>query len=331
MIRCVSMKPQLPVRYLLAAVSAGFRGHAVIHPAAKMKYNRRRMGEPAEIYLGTSAFTASGWEGVFYPKGLKPADYLSHYATQFGSVEVDSTFYRIPTEAMVKRWYNATPKGFIFAAKIPQVITHEKMLEGAGDDFKEFLRAMDHLQEKLGPLLFQFPYYNKNKIAKPEDFFDRLWPFLASLPKGYKFAVEIRNKSFLVPVLADSLRQCGIALALIDHPWMPPVNELLQDFDPITADFTYIRWLGDRYAIEDVTKTWDKTVVDRREPLSDWAKACRLILKRGVNIFAYANNHYAGHAPATIRLFEELLGRSAKVPSGVAKISDPVQPTFNFE
>jgi uncharacterized protein YecE (DUF72 family) len=268
------------------------------------------MAKPAQIHLGTSAFTADGWEGVFYPAGLKPADYLSHYATQFGSVEVDSTFYRIPSPSMVKRWYDVTPKGFVFSAKVPQVITHEKMLEDSGDDLKQFLRAMDHLKEKLGPLLFQFPYFNKKKFAKPEDFFERLWPFLGDLPKGYQFVVEVRNKNFLVPVLADSLRQCGIALALIDHPWMPPVDELFQRFDPITADFTYIRWLGDRYGIEKVTKTWSKTVVDRRRALSDWAKACRLILKRGVSIFAYANNHYAGHAPATIRMFEEIFEKT---------------------
>jgi uncharacterized protein YecE (DUF72 family) len=264
------------------------------------------MADAAQIRLGTSAFTADGWEGVFYPEGLKPADYLAHYATQFGSVEVDSTFYRSPSVAMVKRWYSVTPAGFVFAAKVPQVITHEKMLADCGDELNQFLRAMDELKEKLGPLLFQFPYFNKKAFAKPEDFFARLAPFLESLPAGYKFALEVRNKNFLLPAFTDRLRQRGIALALIDHPWMPPVQQLFQQLDPITANFAYIRWLGDRYGIENITKTWSKTIVDRREPLSEWAKACRLILKRGVSIFAYANNHYAGHGPASVRLFEEI-------------------------
>lgn len=263
-----------------------------------------------QIHLGTSAFTADGWEGVFYPEGLKPADYLSHYATQFGTVEVDATFYGSPAPSMVKRWYSVTPAGFIFAAKVPQVITHEKMLADCSGDLANFLRAMDNLKEKLGPLLFQFPYFNKKTFAKPEDFFERLWPFLTTLPKGYQFVLEIRNKNFLVPVLADSLRQCGIALALIDHPWMPPVDELFKRFDLITADFAYIRWLGDRYGIEKITKVWNKIVVDRKKPLSEWAKACRLILRRGVNIYAYANNHYAGHGPATIRQFEEIFDKT---------------------
>jgi uncharacterized protein YecE (DUF72 family) len=270
----------------------------------------RLMAGPARIHLGTSAFTADGWEGVFYPEGLKPADYLGHYATQFGSVEVDSTFYRSPSAAMVKRWYSVTPTGFLFAAKVPQVITHEKLLTDCGDELAQFLRAMDELKEKLGPLLFQFPYFNKKTFAKPEDFLARLRPFLAALPKGYKFALEVRNKNFLGASLLDLLRQRGIALALIDHPWMPPVNQLFQTFDPITADFAYIRWLGDRYGIEKITKTWSKTIVDRSEPLSEWARACRLILKRGVSIFAYANNHYAGYGPATVRMFEEIFDKT---------------------
>ena len=268
------------------------------------------MAERARVYLGTSAFTADGWEGVFYPEGLKPADYLGHYATQFGSVEVDSTFYRSPSPSMVKRWYGVTPPGFVFAAKVPQVITHEKMLEDCGEDLAHFLRAMDELKEKLGPLLLQFPYFNKKKFAKPEDFLARLRPFIEGLPEGYKFALEIRNKNFLGPALLDMLRRKGVALALIDHPWMPPVDELFQRFDPVTADFSYIRWLGDRYGIEKLTKTWSKTIVDRRKPLSEWAKACRLILKRGVSIFAYANNHYAGHGPATVRQFEEIFEKT---------------------
>ena len=267
------------------------------------------MVETAEIHLGTSSFTAIGWEGAFYPAGLKPIDYLGYYATQFGSVEVDSTFYRIPSPQMVKRWHAVTPKDFVFAAKVPQTITHEKVMEDAGEELKQFLGVMDLLGEKLGPLVFQFPYFNKNTFAKPEEFVERLLPFLDTLPAGYKFAVEIRNKNFLTPAYADALRQRKLAMVLIDHPWMPFASELFQRFDPITTDFTYIRWLGDRYAIEKVTKTWDKVVVDRGRALSEWAKACKIVLRRGTTIFAYANNHFAGHAPATIRQFEEIFGK----------------------
>ena len=151
------------------------------------------MSEPL-LRVGTSAFTAEGWPGSFYPASLKPSDYLTHYATQFDTVELDSTFYRTPSPSTVRGWYAKTPAGFLFAAKVPQVITHEKVLEECGDDLKGFLNVMDILGEKLGPLLFQFPYFNKTKFASGAEFLGRLRPFLKKLPRGCRFAVEIRNK-----------------------------------------------------------------------------------------------------------------------------------------
>ena len=87
------------------------------------------MPKPAPIRVGTSAFTAAGWEGSFYPAGMKPAEFLTHYATRFDTVEVDSTFYRIPSEKVVRGWHQKTPDGFLFSVKVPQEITHEKVLE----------------------------------------------------------------------------------------------------------------------------------------------------------------------------------------------------------
>src|SRR5271165_145435 len=151
----------------------------------------------SELRIGTSAFTANGWEGSFYPKGMKPADYLSFYATKFDTVELDNTFYRTPATSTVKGWAAKTPAGFIFAAKVPQIITHEKVLVDCAGDLKEFLDVMSALGEKLGPLLFQFPYFNKKAFASVNDFLARLVPFLKTLPNGQSFAVEIRNKNWL--------------------------------------------------------------------------------------------------------------------------------------
>ena len=113
------------------------------------------MASPAGIHLGTSAFTAAGWEGSFYPAGMKPADFLSYYAQHFDTVEVDSTFYRIPSPSTVRGWYSKTPKDFIFAAKVFREITHEKVLQDCDAELRKFLATMDILGEKLGPLLFQ--------------------------------------------------------------------------------------------------------------------------------------------------------------------------------
>jgi uncharacterized protein YecE (DUF72 family) len=264
------------------------------------------MQNTSEIRLGTSAFTAAGWPGTFYPAGVKPSEYLNYYAQQFDAVEVDSTFYRVPSSSTVRNWYARTPAGFLFAAKAPQTITHEKVLRDCEVELKGFLAAMEALGEKLGPILFQFPYFNRQAFASVEGFLERLTPFLSRLPRGQRFAVEIRNKNWLGPKLLDALRKHKVALALIDHPWMPRPKEWLARGDPITADFTYIRWLGDRKRIEEETKSWDKVIVNRRRELEEWVEACRNFNQRSISIFAFANNHYAGHAPATVRLFQEL-------------------------
>ena len=123
-----------------------------------------------ELLLGTSAFTADGWLGTFYPAGMQPRDYLSYYATKFNTVEVDSTYYRTPAKSTVQGWYDKTPPGFTFALKVPSLITHEKMLLDAGQDMLYFLETVALLRDKLGPLLLQFPYFNKSKFKSGQEF-----------------------------------------------------------------------------------------------------------------------------------------------------------------
>lgn len=278
----------------------------------------------AQLLLGTLAWTADGWVGSFYPASAKPRDFLPIYAGLFSTVEIDSTFYRIPSAKMVEQWRDRTPKGFVFAAKVPQSITHEKVLVDAEADLKAFLKLMDILGDKLGPLLFQFPYFNKQKFRGVGFFLERLEPFLNKLPKGYRWTVEVRNKNWLSEKLYAVLRRHGMALALVDHVWMPRPREWFETGDPITADFTFVRWLGDRKGIEERTKVWNRTLIDRTEDLGEWAEVLRNVSRRVRLIFAYANNHYAGFAPETIELFRRLWGvetgetartrRAAKAP-----------------
>jgi uncharacterized protein YecE (DUF72 family) len=258
------------------------------------------------LFIGTSAFTAAGWEGTFYPEGTKPADFLRCYAQHFNSVEVDSTFYRTPTKTTVQGWASKTPAGFVFAAKVPQVITHEKVLVDCDAEFKQFMEVMDQLGEKLGPLVFQFGYFNRTVFRGVNDFLARLRPFLMKLPKDHKFAVEIRNKNWLVPQFVETLREHGVALALIDQSWMPRPAQWFEKLDPITAEFTYVRWLGDRKGIEERTKVWNEVIVDRSHELSEWAEILGKVHKRKIQIYAYANNHYAGYGPATVEMFRSL-------------------------
>lgn len=271
------------------------------------------------ILLGTSSFTASGWEGSFYPKGLRSSDYLSFYAERFHTVEVDSTFYACPSPRTVGNWAARTPENFIFSVKAPQTITHEKVLANCADELQEFLTTMELLGPKLGPTVFQFPAFDRWKFPTQKHFLDVLVPFLSKLPSDKKFAVEVRNRNWLDAALASVLRDHQVALVLQDISNLPGRADFCsasidaadavakqKKFDPITADWTYIRWLGDRKAIEKLTTTWDKPVVDRTQELTTWVDYCYQIRKRGVVIYGYANNHYAGHGPATVAQFIHL-------------------------
>jgi uncharacterized protein YecE (DUF72 family) len=257
----------------------------------------------ARILLGTSSFTKEGWGKSFYPEGLSPREYLAYYATQYPTVEIDSTFYSRPSSAVVNGWNARTPDNFVFALKVPRAITHEKVLFACQPEMDEFIGVMSLLGDKLGPMVLQFPYFNRSAFKSPDEFLARLAPFLKCLPREKMFAVELRNKNWLTSQFADLLREHNVALVLQDHSWMPGYGELESKFDPITADWTYIRWLGDRKGIEQLTTTWNKEVIDRSESMRNWVDVCYRIQNRGVTIFAYANNHYSGFAPGTLKMF----------------------------
>jgi len=275
---------------------------SAITPAVGRPYSLPR------ILLGTSAFTANGWQGSFYPPGMKSRDFLSYYATQFATVEVDSTYYGTPSASTVAGWAEKTPPDFVFAAKVPQIITHEKVLVNCEAEFDEFVKTMDILGAKLGPLVFQFPSFDRWKFLKQDGFLAVLIPFLKKLPANHKFVVEIRNKTWLDARFADVLRDHNVALALTDTSFMPRPWEMKEKIDLITADFAYVRWLGDRKGIERETKIWDRTVIDRQGDLGNWVDLLKVMVndKRIRKVFAYANNHYAGHGPATVKMFQQL-------------------------
>jgi uncharacterized protein YecE (DUF72 family) len=267
------------------------------------------------ILLGTSAFTANGWHGSFYPSGMKSRDFLSYYATQFATVEVDSTFYGCPSATTVNNWAARTPEDFIFSVKVPKIITHEKALVDCDPEFEEFVKTMDILGPKLGPMVFQFPLFDRWKFPKQDSFLGVLTRFMKKLPTDHKFVIEIRNKNWLDANFADVLREHKVALALTDTSFMPRPWELKQKFDLVTADFAYVRWLGDRKGIEKQTTTWDKAIIDRTSDLRNWVDLLReMVMNKKIRkLFAFANNHYAGHGPGTVKLFMDLWNKKNRI------------------
>jgi uncharacterized protein YecE (DUF72 family) len=265
--------------------------------------------EAGKLRLGTCSWTAKGWEKAFYPPKTKRADYISAYAERFSSVEIDASFYGVPRDSTLDGWREKTPPGFVFAAKAPREITHDRFLMGCERPLNQFLFAMDRLQDKRGPILFQFPYYAKRTQVNLTSFLERLHPFLDLLPRGdgHDFALEVRNKTWISPPLLEMLAHHEVALALIDHPWMSSPKQLFKTQGIFTAPFTYIRWLGDRKGIEEVTQVWNESVVDRKSNMDAWIPGLQTALDKTLRVHGYVNNHYGGYAPNDVAHLEEAL------------------------
>jgi uncharacterized protein YecE (DUF72 family) len=284
---------------------------------------------PPSLLLGASSWSWPDWRGLVYSEGCKEKDFIGEYARTFSTVEIDSTFYRSPPAAMVKAWDERTPPGFLFSAKVPQSITHEKYLVGCREETAGFLDAMAVLGPKLGALVFQFQYVAKGKDPEEyrtgAEFRKRLAAFLAELPKGFRYAVEVRNRTWLVPDFLGLLADHGVALVLSDYYTMPGLPDLEGKIDPVTAGFAYIRFLGDRRKLDELVakkkaadpeaRDFDEVLVDRSREMSAWVPAISRLLDRRIDIFAYFNNHYAGCAPGSIDLFARMWGRGGG-PSG---------------
>jgi uncharacterized protein YecE (DUF72 family) len=258
------------------------------------------------VRIGTCGWSYKEWSGVFYPADLTPGEYLSFLSQHYPVVEVDSTFYRSPARKTVEGWRDRTPPGFGFSLKVPQSITHEKVLLDCRDEVGAFLAAARLLGDKLLCCTLQFGYFNKGKFASLGDFLARLEPFLAAWPADVPLAVEVRNKTWMTPALGDCLRRHNVVWVLPDQAWMPSPLSVVQRLDVVTGPFTYFRLLGDREAVDALTPKLDHIVIDRSGQVAADAEAIGLLRQR-VPVVAFVNNHFAGYAPETVRQLAALL------------------------
>lgn len=264
------------------------------------------MPAPENLYVGTSSWSCPDWVGPFYPPTLKPGRFLEAYARSFRAVEIESTYYGIPERSVVIGWRERTPPEFVFAAKVPGSISQEKLLRNGDAELATFLSTMESLGDRLGPLLLQFPYFNKNAFASRAAFDKLLRPFLKSLPKDFHFALEIRNKNWISWDFFELLRDHSVAFALVAQAWMPGIDTLAKALDVVTADFCYARFVGDHKAITAEPRKWDKLVDDKSAEMTLWSGELKKIVGRGIRTYAFFNNHYAGFAPGSAKLFNEL-------------------------
>ncbi len=241
-------------------------------------------------------------------------EYLNWYAGRFPIVEVDSTFYRIPSQGMVRGWRDKTPDDFRFVLKVPQVITHTKQLRDCQADVDAFVAALKPLGKKLTGALLQLGYFNQGAFASLDAFLAVLDDFLNHWPgKDVPLAVEVRNPRWVGPTLVEVLRDHNAALTLTDQTWMPRPAEVAAQVDPVTGPFGIVRLLGDREAIEKITTTWGEVVLDRTGDLTATAEVIDSMAQR-VPVAVFANNHFAGHSPTTARDLRQILGIAEPVP-----------------
>jgi uncharacterized protein YecE (DUF72 family) len=229
---------------------------------------------PEPVRIGCSGWNYKDWRGLIYPKGLPPSKWLEHYMTLFDTVEVNSTFYRLPRVEAVARWVEQTPPEFVFTIKSSRYLTHIKRLTDLGGGITRFYERIEPLvrSPKLGPVLWQLP-----GNFKRDD--DRLGAALEALPPG-RHCFEFRHESWFVPEIYELLRAHGVALVIGDHPERPfQTHEL-------TADWTFVRF---HYGHRGRNGNYSQ-----RE-LEEWAR--RLEDWRGrVEVFAYFNNDWHGYA-----------------------------------
>ncbi len=237
-----------------------------------------------QLYLGTAGWSYDDWDGVFYPSGTSSLGRLPYYASEFRTVEIDSTFHATPSRTTVQSWHQRTPPGFVFAAKFPRAITHAARLVDCGTEAATFIEVMTELGDRLGPLLIQLP------PSFTVDKFDDLARFLEGLPDGLMYAVEVRHRSWLVEEYAQLLKRWRVAMTLT-------CGRHLGRFWRVTSRIVYMRWLGEH----DPFERYDRIQQPRDEELEWWAARMAHFLERGGTVFGYAANDYEGFSPQTVR------------------------------
>jgi uncharacterized protein YecE (DUF72 family) len=240
------------------------------------------------VYIGTSGWSYKSWEKAFYPQDIPKTRQFDYYVTQFPTVEINNTFYRLPTLNAVRGWRDKAPPGFIYAVKGSRFITHMKKLTKLDGAVKRYFERIKELKKKTGVVLWQLPPFLKKDA-------NRLERFHEILPKGYRYAVEFRHPSWLDEEIFSILRKYRVAHASVSSLAMP--MELT-----VTTDFLYIRFHGLKGG-----SAHDYT----RAELEPWAAHIREHAKEGKAVNAYFNNDVNVRAPENAKMLMEMVGSAA--------------------
>ena len=225
------------------------------------------------IHIGTSGWHYDHWSGPFYPEDLSKDEFLSYYSKVFHTVEINNSFYHLPSEETFTKWRDTVPDGFIFSVKASRYITHMKKLKDPQEPVTNFMKRVDVLEDKLGPILFQLPPRWK---VNPE----RLINFLKALPAGFRYTFEFRDSSWFDQRVMDALTDQGAAFCIYH------LNRQLSPKE-VTADFVYVRLHGPDGAYQGQYDTSE---------LSGWAGAFSTWARQSKEIYCYFDNDEKGYA-----------------------------------
>jgi uncharacterized protein YecE (DUF72 family) len=249
------------------------------------------MSEHGRILVGTSGYVYRHWrKGVFDPAGLKIRDELPYFAARFPTVELNNSFYRLPTAEMFARWRDMTPEGFEFAVKASRFITHIKRLHDTAAEIELFMSRARELGPKLGPVLFQLPPNQQLDLPRLKD-------FLPLLQSGQPWVMEFRHPSWHSKEVYHALARHGVALCI-------PVGGGLHPDRVTTADFSYIRMHRGQEPGGGFTPA----------ELRDWSAQIRGLSSVGKDVYIYFNNDWEGYAIRDAMRMQQLLGLRSQVP-----------------
>jgi uncharacterized protein YecE (DUF72 family) len=243
------------------------------------------------LWIGTSGWVYTHWtRDVFYPTGLPAAEQLAFYARHFPSVEVNFSYYKLPERAVFEGWRAQTPPDFLFAVKGSRYLTHMKKLKDPREPLARLLHNAGGLQEKLGPILFQFPGFWRANLERLAHFLEALRPYAPQ-----RFAFEFRHRSWLAAEVYALLERAGAALCL-PVGWGIPLDARL------TAPWTYVRMHGGEPGPGFCS-----------DELAPWAERIRGFLDQGADAYVYFNNDPQGHAIRDAQRLGRMLGQPARV------------------
>ncbi len=271
-----------------------------------------------KIRIGACAWSFEDWRGTFYPSDLPDSQWLEFYANHFPVVEIDSTFYAAPAENTIRRWVEMTPATFRFTCKLPREITHACRLRDCRAELNSFLRAITPLAPKLRVILIQLPPSFAPKDGKPA-----LRAFLAQLPRDFRFAIEFRHAGWHRPQIVGLLEKYRVCWVWADTTPLNERNLAPFEFLPRTADFLYLRLLGDYTTKYDVdgghVHRYEKLLWKREAALESWSLKIERHLSELRNVWAFVSNHFEGFAPETCQRLAHRLGFDLPLPSETEK------------